>query len=93
MHADKSHLLVLVLYTSLILVGAGVLYWFRGWRSLLFISAIGSWLVILFCYFNFAFSYETISSERWDVAGGNFPLVHSILADAVHSRLFTCPKS
>ena len=70
MHADKGHLTVLVVYTSLILIGAGAMYWFRGWRSLLFSSAIGSWLVILFCYFNFAFGLETISSERWMLQAG-----------------------
>ena len=72
MHSDKSHLLVLVVYTSLILVGSGAIYWFRGWRSLLFISAIGSWLVLLFCYFNFAFRVDTIASERWILQGGTF---------------------
>ena len=72
MHSDKSHLLVLVVYTSLILLGAGAIYWFRGWRSLLFVSAIGSWLVVLFCYFNFAFGDETIASERWILQSGIF---------------------
>ena len=37
----------LVSYTSIILAGSCIIYWFKGWRSLLIISSIGSWLVLL----------------------------------------------
>lgn len=70
MHAQGEHLLVLVSYTSLILIGAGAMYWFRGWRSLLFVSAIGGGLVLVFCYFYFSFSTQSISSERWTLQVG-----------------------
>lgn len=56
---------VLVSYTSLILVGAGAMYWFRGWRSLLFVSFFGAWLIILFCFFRFGFGYQSVFQERW----------------------------
>lgn len=70
MHAQGEHLLVLVSYTSLILIGAGAMYWFRGWRSLLFVSAIGGGLVLVFCYFYFGFSTQSIASERWTLQVG-----------------------
>ena len=40
----------LVLYTSLILVGACAIYLFKGWRSLLLVSFGGVWTVLLLGY-------------------------------------------
>ena len=37
----------LISYMTIILAGSCTIYWFKGWRSLLLISAIGSWLVLL----------------------------------------------
>ncbi|MFK7847511.1 MAG: DUF2339 domain-containing protein [Rhodothermales bacterium] len=65
LQSSGDYLFVLVTYTSLILVGAGAMYWFRGWRSLLFVSFFGSWLVIFFCYFSFGFGFQSVSQERW----------------------------
>ncbi len=65
LQSSSDYLLVLVVYTSLILIGAGAMYFFRGWRSLLFISFFGSFLIILFCYFSFGFGYQSVSAERW----------------------------
>ncbi len=70
MHAEGDNLIGLISYTSLILIGASAIYWFRGWRSLLFIASIGAWLVILLCYLNFGFRYESISAERWTLQIG-----------------------
>lgn len=65
LQSSGDYLFVLISYTSLILVGAGAMYWFRGWRSLLFISFFGAWLIILFCYFSFGFQFQSVSRERW----------------------------
>ena len=70
MHVEGDHLLWLISYTSLVLVGSSAIYWFRGWRSLLFVSSIGAWLVVLFCYLNYGFQYDSISSERWTLQFG-----------------------
>lgn len=37
----------LVLYTSLILAGAGAIYLYKGWQSLLLTSFVGAWTVFL----------------------------------------------
>lgn len=65
LQSSNDYLTLLVSYTSLILVGAGATYWFKGWRSLLFVSFFGSWLVILFCYLSFGFRFQSVSVERW----------------------------
>lgn len=70
MHVEGDHLLWLISYTSLVLIGSSAIYWFRGWRSLLFVSSIGAWLVVLFCYLNYGFQYDSISSERWTLQFG-----------------------
>ena len=70
MHSEGDNLLGLISYTSLILIGASAMYWFRGWRSLLFISSIGAWLVILVCYLNFVLGIGSIFSERWTLQSG-----------------------
>ncbi|MGB3635413.1 MAG: DUF2339 domain-containing protein [Rubrobacteraceae bacterium] len=40
----------LVLYTALILTGIAAIYLYNGWRSLLFFSVIGVWMVLLAGY-------------------------------------------
>ena len=72
MHYEEDNLIGLISYTSLILIGSSAIYWFRGWRTLLFISSIGAWLVILYCYLNVGLKFESISSERWTLQVGLF---------------------
>lgn len=40
----------LVLYATLIMTGIAAIYLYKGWRSLLFFSAVGIWLVLLAGY-------------------------------------------
>ena len=70
MHIEGDRMLWLISYTSLVLIGSSAIYWFRGWRSLLFVSSVGAWLVVLFCYLNYGFQYDSISSERWTLQFG-----------------------
>jgi uncharacterized membrane protein len=65
MHSQGDNLFGIISYTSLILTGAGVIYWFKGWRSLLFLSAIGGWLVIVLCYLNVGLYFESVAADRW----------------------------
>jgi len=65
MHSEGGSLPALISYTSLILVGSAAIYWFRGWRILLFISSIGAWLVVLICSLNFGFRIESVAADRW----------------------------
>ena len=72
MHHQEDNLIGLISYTSLILIGSSAIYWFRGWRTLLFVSSVGAWLVILYCYLNVGLKFESISSERWTLQVGLF---------------------
>ncbi len=36
----------LMAYTSVVLVGTSAIYFFKGWRSLLWTTAVGAWLVV-----------------------------------------------
>ncbi len=47
LYTDTGNLPGLVGYTCLMLAGTGAIYFFRGWRSLLWLSVVGSWTVIL----------------------------------------------
>ncbi|MDZ4699587.1 MAG: DUF2339 domain-containing protein [Rhodothermales bacterium] len=65
MHSQGDNLFGIISYTSLILTGAAVIYWFTGWRSLLFLSAIGGWIVIILCYLNVGLYFESVAADRW----------------------------
>jgi len=54
----------LMAYTCLILAGTGAIYLVKGWRSLLWTTAVGSWLVVAM-----AFRTEVLS-ERVALQGG-----------------------
>ncbi len=43
---DEADIPGLVAYTALVLAGTSAVYLMRGWRSLLFVSAVGGWLVL-----------------------------------------------
>jgi uncharacterized membrane protein len=43
---DEASIPGLVAYTALVLAGTSAVYLKRGWRSLLFVSAVGGWLVL-----------------------------------------------
>jgi uncharacterized membrane protein len=70
MHTRGDVLLGIISYTSLILIGAGAIYWFTGWRSLLFLSAIGGWIVVLICYLNVGLFFESVAVDRWTLQAG-----------------------
>lgn len=47
LYTDTGSLPGLVVYTCLLLLGTSAIYFYRGWRSLLWASVLGGWLVIL----------------------------------------------
>jgi uncharacterized membrane protein len=55
----------LVAYTCLVLAGTGGIYFFKGWRSLLWVSVIGGWTVLLVA-FNAAdlFVFPNVADQR-----------------------------
>ncbi|HUU28822.1 MAG TPA: DUF2339 domain-containing protein [archaeon] len=50
LYTPKGSLPGLVGYTCLILAGTSIIYLFRGWRSLLWVSVIGGWAVLIVGY-------------------------------------------
>ena len=60
----------LVLYTCLILACAGAVYLYRGWRTLLWITALGGWLVVLVPWFELVFESGSESADLFAVQAG-----------------------
>lgn len=47
LYSGNGSLVMLILYSSLILTGSGILYMMKGWKSLLWATVIGGWLVLM----------------------------------------------
>jgi uncharacterized membrane protein len=47
LYSGESYVARLAAYTSLVLLGTGMVYLDRGWRSLLWTSVVGGWAVLL----------------------------------------------
>jgi len=62
LYDDSGSLAGLVLYASLILAGAMGIHFFKGWRSLLLISFLGFWTVLLIGYVDTANFPETAAT-------------------------------
>jgi uncharacterized membrane protein len=61
LYTGESNLPGLIGYTCLILAGTSAIYFYRSWRSLLFTSVIGGWLVIWVAMLSVApFNQETV---------------------------------
>jgi uncharacterized membrane protein len=61
LYTGESNLPGLIGYTCLILTGTSAIYFYRSWRSLLFTSVIGGWLVIWAAMLSVApFNQETL---------------------------------
>ncbi|MFQ5570390.1 MAG: DUF2339 domain-containing protein [Rhodothermales bacterium] len=54
----------LVAYTCAVLAATGGIYMFRGWRSLLFTSVVGGWLVFFIGWIEVAFGGSDTLTER-----------------------------
>jgi len=59
----------LIGYTVLLLGGMVLIYLYRGWRTLLYTSAAGGWLVLLVTVAQVAFGEGTVRNQ-WAVQGG-----------------------
>jgi hypothetical protein len=57
----------LMIYTCLILIGTGAVYFYQGWRSLLWLSMIGGWLVMALGLSDFAVSIIKSRSDQWSL--------------------------
>lgn len=61
----------LVVYTCFVMIGTVAIYMHKGWRSLLWTSFFGSWLVFALGYISNAWSYPpTLEPDRWVFQAG-----------------------
>lgn len=67
LYTDDGTLSILILYTCLILTGAGAIYYFKGWKSLLSTMILGGWLVLL----SGVLDINTFTrADRWTLQAG-----------------------
>lgn len=69
LYSDAGSVPELVAYTCLILVGTGIIYLYRGWRTLLATSVLGGWLVLFVACLDAGLS-DAALFERWVLQGG-----------------------
>ena len=60
----------LMLYTCLILVGTSAIYFYQGWRLLLWLSVIGGWTIILIGIIDTESAFRSMTAEQWALQGG-----------------------
>lgn len=70
LYTDAGSLPGLVAYTSIILAGTSALYLYRGWHSLLYVSAIGGWTVFLVGCIDTSFNAEPTWLEQVSLQSG-----------------------
>ncbi len=70
LYTEEGSIPGLVLYTCLILAGAGSIYLYRGWRVLLWTAALGGWLVVLVPWFQWVFDDPGAFADRMAVQAG-----------------------
>lgn len=57
----------LVSYTCLILIGSTLVYLFKGWRSLLVVSALGGWTVMILALLDLQSPEKSQAMDKWAV--------------------------
>ena len=60
----------LIGYTCLILIGTGAVYLFKGWRSLLWVAAIGGWTVLIAAFEGASLNLSSPPIDRWSLQIG-----------------------
>ncbi|NKB69785.1 MAG: DUF2339 domain-containing protein [Candidatus Latescibacteria bacterium] len=65
LYNDDGSLTGLVGYTCLVLAGTSAIYLVRGWRSLLWVSVVGGWVVLFVGLDNLLLDMPDTHSNRW----------------------------
>ena len=95
LYTDEGSVPGLVVYTSLVVASAAAIYLRNGWRTLLWASAAGGWLVMLVAWVQVVFQdADTWSDEAALLAGagicwlafGGVPTVRTLLHHAAPDR-------
>ncbi|MCP4568442.1 MAG: DUF2339 domain-containing protein, partial [FCB group bacterium] len=71
LYTSSGNLPGLVIYTCLILAGAIGIFFFKGWRSLLWLSVVSGWSVFIIGFLSSVSYFQTTpASESWTLQGG-----------------------
>ncbi|HSL01359.1 MAG TPA: DUF2339 domain-containing protein [Rubrobacteraceae bacterium] len=71
LYDDSGTLEGLILYTCLILAGMAAVYFRKGWVSLLAVSSVGGWMVLLIGYTDaLFFAVKASPDDRWALQAG-----------------------
>ncbi|HKK46117.1 MAG TPA: DUF2339 domain-containing protein [Balneolaceae bacterium] len=71
LYTGSGSVVMLMLYTALVLVGTGIVYFFKGWKALLWSITAGGFVVMCVGVVNTAFAAGTATStERWALVIG-----------------------
>lgn len=66
LYSGSGSLTALVLYTALVLTAGGLIYYRKGWRSVLWSTVVGGWLVFLVALINgISIPDEVVQADRW----------------------------
>jgi len=70
LYTESGTVTGLVIYTCLILAGTAAVYFYQGWRLLLWLSIIGGWLVLMIGLSDAAVSFGDNSANQWALGVG-----------------------
>jgi len=71
LYTGSGNLPGLVLYTCLVFVSAAAVYFYKGWRLLLWLSAIGGWIVLAIGVIDLEMdSWTVVDGDRWAMQAG-----------------------
>jgi uncharacterized membrane protein len=65
LYTGTENVPALVSYTCFILMGAGAIYIYRGWRSPFLMAFVGAWIVFLVGSFGISWVREPVQSDQW----------------------------
>ncbi len=72
LYTDEGSIFGLITYTCLVIAGTIAIYMFRGWRSILLVSAAGGWLIFLISSGQVGQAADISLSDRSIVQAGIF---------------------
>ncbi|MCB0284020.1 MAG: DUF2339 domain-containing protein [Calditrichaeota bacterium] len=99
LYTGQNNLPGLVTYTSLLIIGAMLTYMKKGWRLLLWLSAVSSWIVWSIAVDNLPYSAGYLT-EKWSIQAGiiiswicfwGLPLIREILREK-NPEKWTAPE-
>lgn len=99
LYSGDNNIPGLVTYTSLLIIGAMLTYMKKGWRLLLWLSAVSSWIVWSIAVDNLPYSAGYLA-ERWSIQAGiiiswicfwGLPLIREILRER-NPQKWTAPE-